>query len=117
MQGGSAFIYTALAIAGFVLLATEWATRGRHQLLPLSLALAAATFLTGVAGTFAGLGVVALGAGGELEAHPGASVLGLAFEGFWEASGSAAGGSQLAALIIVLAAVVHRRNTATRTTA
>ncbi len=119
MQGGSAYIYTALAIAGFVLLATEWATRGRHQLVPLSLALAAATFLTGIAGTFAGLGVVALGAGGELEAHPGASVptdalatnvLGLAFEGFWEASGSAAGGAQLAALLVVLAAVVHRRN-------
>ena len=117
MQGGSAFIYTALALTGLVLLATEWITRGRHQLIPLSVALAGATFLTGVAGTFAGMGVVGLRAGSELEAHPGQSVLGFAFEGLWEASGSAAGGSQLAALLVVLAAVVHRRNTATRTTA
>lgn len=117
MQGGSAFIYTALALTGLVLLATEWLTRGRHQLIPLSIALAGATFLTGVAGTFAGIGVVGLSAGSELEAHPGQSVLGLAFEGLWEASGSAAGGSQLAALLLVLAAVVHRRNTATRATA
>ena len=107
MQGAPGYVYTALAVVGLVLLATEWWTRGRHSLLPLVRAAALATVLTGLGGTFAGYGMVAGASAGLLE--DGRDPTALVYEGVWEASGNVAGASQLAALLFVLAAVVARR--------
>jgi len=107
MQGAPGYLYAALAVVGLVLLATEWWTRGRHALLPLVRATALATMLTGLAGTFAGYGIVAGASSGMVE--DGGDPTGLALEGVWEASGNIAGSAQLSALLFVLAAVVARR--------
>jgi hypothetical protein len=112
LQGGPAILYSLLAASGFVLLATEWITKGQHRLIPLVLAIAAATFLVGLSGTFAGLAVVAQHAGEALvPASPGApagDATALFLEGLWECSGSAAGASQLAALLLLASAVTAR---------
>ncbi len=104
-QGPSGYGVVLLAVLGLGLSVVEWRTDGRHALLPVSIAIAAASFIGGVAGTQVAYGLIARHAldGVPQEAWPSFLV-----EGLWEASGSGAMSAQLAVVQVIVIGLVAR---------
>ncbi len=104
-QGFGSLIVVLMSIIGLGLALLEWGTRGRYALLPLSIGIAASTFVGGIGSTFGAYGFVAR----EVPAHyPPSEWSTSLLQGVWEASGNAATASQLAVIQILVIAIVAR---------
>ncbi|MBE7484589.1 MAG: serine/threonine protein kinase [Polyangiaceae bacterium] len=102
-QGLGALIVLFLAAAFLLLALTEWRTRGRYCLSPLLLALAGASFMLGLAGTFTGLSIT-LNAAAAAETPSSAILL----SGVYETSGALVTASIVTAFELVIWSLLRR---------
>lgn len=98
-----------LFFAGIALGGLEWATAGRHHLLPIASALAAATALSGVAGAFVGLLNVYKALGRDDVVGDSLKFRALASMGHYEALGNIPFALALSLLQVMVLAMAWRR--------
>jgi hypothetical protein len=104
-QGSGAWFMVFFSMIGLGLAVLEWRSGGKYALLPLSIGIAAATFVGGVGATSQAYGVVARHA---LDGAPPADWPRFLVTGLWEASGIGASAAQLAVIQIIVIALVAR---------
>lgn len=102
-QGLGALIVLLLAAAFLLLALIEWRTRSRYRLSPLLLALAGASFMLGLAGTFAGLSItLSAASAGE---SPSSAIL---LAGVYDTSGALVTASIVTAFELVIWGLLRR---------